>query len=84
LNRHIKGRAILFSRASDDRQEMRAIRDAGWQKDNELGIRGADDRHREELAPHLRRLRAESLSLNGQGLVRPVDRRTHDDDLLRL
>jgi hypothetical protein len=84
LNNHVEIRAILFSRAPKDRQEVGAVWHAGRQKHNQLVIRRADDGHREGLTPHLRRLRAKSDPLHRQRLIRPVDGGAQNDELVRL
>jgi hypothetical protein len=61
---------------------MRAVRHAAGQKHHELTVCRAQDRHRGRLAPHLRRLRAEPLTLDGQRLIDAIDRGTQDDEFL--
>jgi hypothetical protein len=79
---HVEASGVLVTIATADGQQMRPVRYAGWQKDHQLGISGADHRHLERLAPDLR-LRAEASPLDRERLIDAVYGGTQDDQLLR-
>jgi len=80
---HVERRTILFAVSSNDRQEVRSVRNSARQKHYKLGVSRADHRHQVALTPDLRRLRAESDALDGERLIHAIDRGAQDDDLIR-